>query len=497
MGFRASLDSGSIGNYTYVQYDADGEQRFQVRERNVAGESAPALVNSLLTFRSYRFTRVGNTWTYYHRSAASAQWEQVAQNTQALPSSGYVYSWATKNAGMSAVEYNSTQVACNNAPALEYVHTTAVPVTYDISARDNAGTPNVSADSVAVLGTPGAAPSDGEVKFNPGAYILFPSGDDLSTIINSRIPELCAMPNVKGIVYRTLWGNLETTEGNYTLGDLTSLYNAISGCSKRLIVQSQVVRFNTNCSGITPAYIQSQSVYEGGVTLASNNSRCIAMLWKGPVMDRYIALKTAIANQFEGLPFFEGIIISETAVGPMPASAEYSTSAFVTQLERAIDAAADDFPTSQKWLFSNFLTAAPTSTLCDLIQYMAANDVGMSGPDTLPPPQDETQGFMAYRGTAGGCPDLRGAMFASSSVQSPEMGGSQGNFTCTELYNHAAGTNEVSHIFWTRKDWEIAPSGGDNNDKCNWTTALKSFINAGSANISVSCPTLVTQGCDP
>jgi hypothetical protein len=326
------------------------------------------------------------------------------------------------------------------------------------------------------------------MKWNPGPYVLMPSGDDHRTIVNERIPELCAMPNVKGLQIRNHWAGMESSKGAYDFTEEREIYDAISACGKRLVLQVWSVRFSPTCSGIVPSYITSNAEYEGGVTLTSSNDRCIAMLWKKTVMDRFIALKEALAREFEPLPYFEGIVVSETAVGNLPSSAGYSASAFVAQLKRAIDSAASKFPTSNRILYLNFLAQGNQSLAIDLMQHMADNGIMMGGPDTFPPPLDDTLGAAIYRGEIGGV-DYSRTIPAGFAVQPPEMGGTQGDFKIEEYYSHCTKTNKCSHMFWTRKQWEI--SVGDTK----WLTDIKPAIISGSLNISKGCPAAYQNRC--
>jgi len=101
---------------------------------------------------------------------------------------------------------------------------------------------------------------------------------------------------------------------------------------------------------------------------------------------------------------------------------------------------------------------------------LASIGVGIGGPDVLPRPHGGSKGEKIYRGELGGR-DLRGAMIAGFSVQTPELGGHSGNFTPAELFAHCVGQNQCKYIFWARNTSVGGP-------KQRWETGILPFIRA-------------------
>lgn len=365
-------------------------------------------------------------------------------------------------------------------------------------------------------------PGNGDhVKWNPGPYLRFPQGDDYQTILNLRIPEVCSMAHVQGIQIYEDWASIEKSKDVYDFSQQRAIYDAIAACGKRMVLQVHAVRFLPSCGSVAPSYLWT-AAYEGGVTITPNEDRCVAMLWKPAVMDRFIALMNAIAAEFEREPYFEGVAISETAVGTQGTVVQqqpgvdtqwtvgYSCSAFLTQLKRVIDSSVKSFPRTNKILYYNFIPACAQSEEVELMAYMADKGIMMGGPDLFPQNipavqpnpgtiRERTTGQRIYIGEIGGT-DYRRIMSCGNAVQPPEMGGRAGNHTPAALFNEGNNELRCSHIFWTRKDWEISdPDYGI--DSANWTndngttTSLRAFLNSGKGDSTITACPAAYAGC--
>jgi hypothetical protein len=73
-----------------------------------------------------------------------------------------------------------------------------------------------------------------------------------------------------------------------------------------------------------------------------------------------------------------------------------------------------------------------------------------------------------FRGELGG-KDYRGEMVSAFSVQTPELGGSQGSFTPRELFDHCVKTNKCRYMFWIRNTFAGGPEQ-------QWSTGILPFI---------------------
>jgi hypothetical protein len=313
------------------------------------------------------------------------------------------------------------------------------------------------------------------VKWHPGHYMLVLRGESIDLVMSKRIPEVCAEPAIQGLQYRANWPDLETNEGQYNFQTLDDLYNALAACKKRLVVEVWAVKFSsTDSSNVVPSYILTGAQYNGGI--AATSSGYIARLWEAPVMDRLIALYSALAGRYDSAPYFEAIVFSETATSGVTGS--YTTTAWIEQLNRAVAALRSSWVHTNIVVYNNFIQGATESQLSSLETSLRGNRVGTGGPDVLPPPHT-LRGEMIYRGELGGH-DFRGQLPAMFAVQAPELGGKEGLFTPRQLYDHCVGTNWCSHMFWIRN----TTKGGSEQ---MWDTGLLPFLRS-NPHTRESCP---------
>jgi hypothetical protein len=304
------------------------------------------------------------------------------------------------------------------------------------------------------------------IKWHPGHYMLVQRGDSSAVLLSQRIPEVCAEPAIQGLEYRVNWSDIETNEGQYNFRTLDDLYNALAACKKRLVVEVWAVKFNSqDPNNVVPPYMMTGAQYNGGVAITSGGY--IARLWEAPVMDRLIALYSALAARYDSAPYFEGIVFSETATSRV--AQNYSPTAWIAQLNRAVAALKVSWGHTNIVVFNNFIQGATEAQLSSVETSLRDNRAGTGGPDVLPPPH-ALRGEMIYRGELGGH-DFRGQLPAMFAVQTPELGGKEGLFTPKQLYDHCVGTNWCSHMFWVRN----ITNGGSAQ---MWDTGILPFLRA-------------------
>lgn len=322
-------------------------------------------------------------------------------------------------------------------------------------------------------------------KWNPGHYMLPFRGDSQQTLVDRRAPEVCQEPALRGMQVRWDWYDLEPAKGNYSFDGLMQLYEALSKCQKRLVVEVWPVEFGTSSpTGIVPNYLLSSPEYNGGVV--ATKTGFIARLWERAVMDRLIALNTAMAVKFDSLPYFEGIIITETATAFSDIPEGYTPGAYASQLKRLIAASSANWPRTNVIMFNNYLQNSSDSVFVDLVQYLQDNRAGTGGPDTLPPPHSGTRGERIYRGEIDGV-DRRGLMPAMYAVQSSVFNGKEGSFLPEELYVHCVNTNRCSHMFWLRN-----VSYGSAEQQ--WSTGILPFLRQ-NPRTREACPASYKGAC--
>jgi hypothetical protein len=317
--------------------------------------------------------------------------------------------------------------------------------------------PTLCAEAQAICASSSPAPS--AKKFNPGHYMLPYTGETQANLLK-RVEEVCNEPALKGIQMRALWATLESASGQFTFGNIEQIYQRLATCKKRLILEVWAVNFDGQSNGIVPSDLEGR--------LAPTAKGYIAKLWEPVVMDRLIALYKALGQRFDGEPYFEGVIFTETATGDVGSG--YTAAAFIAQLTRGAKAIRAAWPTSQVIVFNNFIQDSTTQQAVDFMKTLYETGIATGGPDILPPPHEGTLGEKVYRGELGST-DYRGKMVAGFSVQVPELGGSKGTYTPRQLFDHCVYTNKCRYMFWVRN----TESGGAPQ---KWSTGILPFIRA-------------------
>jgi hypothetical protein len=357
-------------------------------------------------------------------------------------------------------------------------------------------------------------------KWNPGIYVRVQgarSSFDMA-LHKQAADEIAGMPNVKGMKIHIYWGQLEgATPGNYTFDDVWEIYNYLKARGKRLAVHIQTREFKARTDAIVPEYLQPSSKtaqptpsttasgQPAGASINSAGTTAVALLWRDYVMDRYIALITALGQAFDNESHFEAIMATETAVSaPYPEWTNYSSEYLVDQIERLCIASTTSIPKTNLAVYFNYLSYDGTNARAiRLYNALYNNKVAAGGPDTYPqvPSAAEgdvkasTLGVKIRRGEIGGF-DYRtsGGQYNHPAIfdtQPPQMGGKTGNWTPAELVNDAWNGTICSHLFVTIKDYQADPVTSE-PDCANWSPpsgsfaacqiGFKQYINSGAAN---------------
>lgn len=510
------------------------------RWRSTVSGTATTSNPGVQDYDCFRGTRVGDIWTGYAKDAADLEYEETMTGTNIpLPTTLFGGPFLSASDVNSTVTSTITEAGITNAPNITGSYETMSQASLTFTACD--ADDNCAAPSVAYVATPGTPSAGDGRRWVPGVFVQENaySGSQLSLMLNTIIPEICDMPNVVGVHMLRRWPQLETSEGVYDLSAIQQVYDAISACEKYLVVQPQGVRFNgNNCPDTTvPAYMQT-AAYDGGATLTSDGNQCWAMFHKAPVMERYIALKAAIAEQFDDLPYYYGTILSETAVNAIPTnvtwssgsqswSVAYSGSAFLTQVEAAIEACEVDFQQANCVLYFNYLRGVNVGQYHQLHDFMKDHEVLYGGPDLLPTTFDAIEPIDADRKnpsrnrTAGQCvrlginsgdagdacnvqsntgEDYRDSVGCYHSIQTPEMGGRSANGSMLEFVREVDNIGCGNVAVWRKtSDFDAASGYADDEDIMLWggnpnatqeTEGVKAFINNGDWLIA-------NPGCPP
>ncbi len=311
---------------------------------------------------------------------------------------------------------------------------------------------------ILVLGAAAQAqPPHAPAKFHPGHYMTPYINDNHQQLLR-KVDEVCHEEALQGLELRAYWAGLERGPGEYTFDDLDELYGALAACHKSLFLEIWAVNFKGSSEGIVPRDLEKE--------LARTRQGYIAKLWRPQVMDRFIALHHALAKRFDRQPYFEGVVLTETATSGV--EDDYKPAAYIEQLTRAVRAIRSDWANSQVIIFANFIQGSSTDQFRDFLEEVASLGVGIGGPDVLPAPHHGSTGERIYRGELGGR-DLRGRMISGFSVQTPELGGREGSFTPEQLFEHCVRMNRCKYMFWARNTSTGGPAQ-------RWSTGILPFI---------------------
>lgn len=316
------------------------------------------------------------------------------------------------------------------------------------------------------------------VKWHPGHYYsLMDHGKNASWYLSMVYKELKATPALRGVHIRYSWGELETAEGVYNFSAIAKRLSELSAINKRLIIMLDMRTFDP-LEELVPDYAKT-STYEGGVfkyeSSNTTNQGSNIKLWNSRVHDRLVALISALGDRFNSNAYFEGIGLTETAIGQpiIPLSSTQIDNYYANMLSLQ-QQMRNYFPNTVTFQFTNY----PRPLLESFVGSLNAMGTGLGGPDTF----IEEPGLLypkAPQGVYNYYPQLSGIVPLTPSVMSgnyknTRVDGTGYEPTVSELLTFARDTLKANYIFWTRNpdyyrkvlemlNWnaqKITPSGG-------------------------------------
>jgi hypothetical protein len=330
---------------------------------------------------------------------------------------------------------------------------------------------------------PTSATSTGSIKWHPGHYVL---SAGITTPTNGGWPgrktELdAAGNNAKVLGWRGIytWAALEPSKGNYDFSaidrDLQYLATQYSTPKRMALLVLPGTFFGgsdpNSYTGYIPSYVLSDSSYGAGMNGSSHgywgsSSSYMAAVYRPAVMGRYIALIQALGARYNSNPYFEAIILPETAgyIATLTGAPDWSDNALLAQLKSLVTASVAAFPNTNVAMQNNYMQGFGNTAA--LTAFLAANRASLSGPDIFGASAVQTYG--AGKGYTWGqqalmglnavdssvkVSDLRGTMPVIHDVQMPELDGSQfGNigapYSPQDIFNNANGNLRATHVFW-------------------------------------------------
>lgn len=333
--------------------------------------------------------------------------------------------------------------------------------------------------------TPTAAPpsqpspsSPSGKRWRPGHYMLlspFESG------WAKRCDEIGGEPNVRGIMIRALWSDLESARGVYNWSALDQAVNRCATFGKLVFVFVLERSFGGASSSDrcrAPSYVKGLA---GGSGCMASKNGGLPSLHKPEVMDRYIALTRAIAARYDDNPGFGGMQSPESSTGfaQVGPPADWSREGYVEQLIRLYRAGAASM---QKGVY-----IAGVNSFAGMEQQMitGAQEAGASlgGPDTYPASCTQVGRTRAQSAYVGGFRNKMATMFQ---IQPPELNGKVGYCSVQEIVDEGQQIG-YSHYFWTRI--------GSNPGGIEWKKDILPAIRNGLP-ARASCPPNFPNGCD-
>jgi hypothetical protein len=311
------------------------------------------------------------------------------------------------------------------------------------------------------------------IKWHPGHYMLV-----YLDAPQSNLDDIRGESAVLGAQIRYKWADLESSKGVYNFSRIESDLKYLSSMRKRLVIQIMDRGFGTtDRNGIVPDYLLKDAEYHGG--LARTKTGYIARLWDADVMDRLIALSSALAARFDNEPYFEGITLAETAasVDLKYSPGDFSRPALASQLKRLMTSARDQWNRTNVFLYTNYLVGE----LDDVLSHAYDTRCGVGGPDVTP--RAPSAGARSIMGKDGGR-KYAGMTPVAFAVQSPELCGKEGCNRPEDLYRFAVDELGVNYLFWLR----FGTKKDTATEKYSWQNGILPVIRENGGKINTACP---------
>lgn len=231
----------------------------------------------------------------------------------------------------------------------------------------------------------------GTIKWNPGHYVTF-SSDTTDDEIDARLDEIRNLP-FKGIVVRAFWRQLEPRKDAYNFRRIDRHLNLAAAEGKRFFLLLTTRNFRTGV--VAPDYLRAP-LFDGGVYQYKSSKDTLGeniTLWDDNVRNRLALLIKALARRYDGNPYFEGIILNETAFGqPVSEVSDENRAAYYSNLLQIDGVARAAFTRTVVIQFINF----PPQRTGALVDNMLSKGIGFGGPDVFLADEDHEKYVYPY-----------------------------------------------------------------------------------------------------
>jgi hypothetical protein len=291
----------------------------------------------------------------------------------------------------------------------------------------------------AILAAPGA------MKWHPGHYVVF-GADEGDAEVTAGLSETRHLPFVKGIVVRSYWRQLEPQKNRYVFNRIDPFVKKAAADGKRFFLLLATRAFTPGKGA--PDYIKTPR-YDGGVFAIKNVKDQLSeniTLWDNDVRDRLAQLIRVLGQRYNGHPNFEGIILSETALGrPVEPISDEKKAAFYKNLIYLDTVARAAFPNSTVIRFANF----PTDQTPAIVANLQLKGIGWGAPDVFVEDPSTDKFVYSY------VDRLRGQIPIGMQVEPDSYHRRAGNGPwdppdANELYTFGRDRLHSNYMFWVR-----------------------------------------------
>lgn len=314
------------------------------------------------------------------------------------------------------------------------------------------------------------------VKWHPGHYLAVPGGVDESVnsyIMKTAYNEMNNTPGIVGLQLRFRWAELEKSKDQYDFRIIDDHLNKLSTTgsrNKRIFIILDTKSFDADKlirDPLVPAYItdvSNVSTYEGGTFKygSHNNKQGTTTyhgdgikFWNDNVRNRFAILLQKLGERFNSHTHFEGVCISETAMGvPLTPISAATEAKYFDALIHFNEKLRSVFPNTITSQFVNY----PREILSSFIDKLKAMGSAIGGPDIFI--EDPGLNTLGTKYTPAGAytyyPKLSGTVAITPSVMTQNyshtyMGSSTDRVpSVRELLNFGRSNLRGTHIFWTR-----------------------------------------------
>lgn len=263
--------------------------------------------------------------------------------------------------------------------------------------------------------------------------------------------------NIDGVQIVYSWKMLEPSKDHYDFSMIKSNLNYLNSQHKKLFIQIQDRFFTPQAKNI-PLYLQTESVYHGGIApqldVPGMNkplvSGWVAMQWNSAVQARYQKLIQELAKRFDGKIY--GINLPETAIDIEDKS---NTSNF--SCDKYFDAEVNNILTTRRAFKQSNVVQYVNFFPCEwnndrnymnrMFNLAKQYNIGLGGPDVIPYKKSHMENSYQYFAK-----NKQQLELVTMAVQAPDYTyinpHTHQKFTHTEFTNFARDYLGANIIFW-------------------------------------------------